>query len=228
VLRKIGASGKARCWRLAPAPSEQIQEIDQMGVPTNNKFADKKPAAGAAKKKAKPKGMGGLEAPRNPMPKPGLSRFRLLEVEEGFNEGTNRSSLKLKVVALDLEGSPHSAGDEFTLVFMRTAPGERDYKQAIAGFAGYDDIDEYATFDEHGELFTAAIGEDNDYSEEAAQLIGRVCDAFVSKGGPVKDKDTGEPKIDPETGEPDFFRKYKWTPVADDDDDQDQSPKITK
>lgn len=196
-----------------------------MGLPATNKFANETPAAGKAKppkaKATKAKGMGALEASRNPMPQVGTSRFRLLEVEEGINPATNKASLKLKVEALDLDGSPHSAGDEFTLVFMRTAPGERDYKQAVAGFAGYDEIDEYGAFDPNGELFSALVGEDNDYNEEAAAMIGRVCDVKVSRGGDCIDRVTKEPNGD-------FYRAYKWTPVGDDDDDQNVSPKIEK
>lgn len=196
-----------------------------MGLPTANRFAEKDAAAAKAKppkpKNAKAKGMGGLEASRNPMPQVGTSRFRLLEVEEGINPKTNRSSLKMKVEALNLAGSPHEAGDEFTLVFMRTLPGERDYKQAVAGFAGYSAVDEYDAFDPNGELFSALVGEDNDFNEEAAALIGRVCDVKVSRGGDVVDKTTNQ-----STG--DFYRAYKWTPVGDDDDDQDVSPKIVK
>lgn len=178
-----------------------------MGVSATNKFAEK-PAAKA--KQAKPKGMGAPEASRNPMPEIGHSRFRLTEVEEGFNAGTNKSSLKIKVSALDLDGSPHSEGDDFTLVFMRTVPGERDYKLAIVGFAGYDDLGEYTAFDPNGELFTAAIGEENDYTAEAADLIGRVCDVKVSRGGDVKDRETGVPNGD-------FYRAYKWTAVHDEE-----------
>ena len=195
-----------------------------MPMNDKNKFANKGAGGGAAKpaaKKppAKPKGFGELKPPRNPMPEVGPSRFRFLGAEEGFNEGTNATSYKVKIAALDYDGSPHSAGEEFTLVFMDTAPGRKDFQLCIAGFAGYEDVDEYNGFDPNGELPGAAIGWENDMTPRAEELIGRVADVRVTRGGDVIDKKTNQP-----TG--DWYRRYQWFQVPDDDDAQDTHPRL--
>jgi hypothetical protein len=196
-----------------------------MPMNDKNKFANKGASAGAAAAKgaakkppAKPKGFGELKPPRDPMPEIGPSRFRFVSAEEGFNPGTNATSYKVKVEALDLDGSPHTAGDCFTLVFMDTAPGKKDFQLCIAGFAGYEDVEEYNAFDPAGELPGAAIGWDNGMTPRAEELIGRIADVKVSRGGDCKDKE-GNP-----TG--DFYRRYQWFQVPDEDEAQDAHPRI--
>lgn len=191
-----------------------------MGLPAKNKFANKAPAekaAGktpAAKPKAKPRGsrFGGLEDPRNPMLDEGDSRVRLMALEEGFNPGTKRTSYKLTIETLVYEGSPHEAGFTATIVCLDTAPGTRDFKQAIAHFAGYDSKEEYNAFDPEGDFFEASLGQSNDYSSLAENLIGRVADVRVTNQG--------------DDGKGSWYRGYLWAVVPDEDNDQDQSPKI--
>lgn len=194
-----------------------------MPLPPKNKFAnkgaskpatDEKPKPSAKPKPGKQRGsrFGGLEDPRNPMLEEGDSRVRLMAIEEGFNPGTKRTSYKLTVETLAFDGSPHEAGFTATIVALDTAPGTRDFKQAIAHFSGYDSKEEYNAFDPDGDLFEAALGQANDYSGHAENLIGRVADVRVNNQG--------------DDGKGGWYRGYQWAVVPDSDDDQDVSPKI--
>lgn len=197
-----------------------------MPLPAKNKFANKPPVQarpatnGAANPTTRPAAktrgnrFGGLEDPRNPMLEEGDSRVRLMAIEEGFNPGTKRTSFKLTTNTLAYEGSPHEAGFTATVVCLDTSPGTRDFKQAIAHFAGYDDKDEYNAFDPDGDLFEAALGQVNDYSSLAENLIGRVADVRVTNQG--------------DDGKGGWYRGYMWSAVPDEDIDQDQRPKIER
>lgn len=197
-----------------------------MGLPAKNKFnkdkapaaeAKGKPAAGKAKPKKKASRFGGEDpADRPPLLEEGDSRVRLVSIEEGHNPGTGNDSFKIKFQPLDFEDSPHSSSDsEHSAVYMDTGRGKKEFKEAIRAFAGYDDADEYEAFDPEFEFFEAVLGADNDFTAEAEQLIGRVADVRVTKGGTTKDG-------------LDWYRRYEWAVVADDDSDQTESPKITK
>jgi hypothetical protein len=193
-----------------------------MGLPAKNKF--NKPADAAkgkaktppAKKKKSSRFAGEDPADRPPMLEEGDSRVRLVAIEEGHNPGTGNDSFKVRFQPVDFDGSPHSSADgEHSAVYMDTGRGRKEFKEAIRAFAGYDDEAEYDAFDPESEFFEAVLGQDNDFTAEAEQMIGRVADVRVTKGGATRDG-------------LDWYRRYQWAAVADDDDDQNVSPKIEK
>jgi hypothetical protein len=174
----------------------------------------KKPTPGAkpAKKKSRYAGVKAA-APRDPMPHVGEYRFRVLECEEGYNQGTDRHSFKAKceiVMVDDVGEKSHAAGD--VVQFMQLISG----KSATAGLprvkafvmasAGYEDEDEFDAFDPDGEFIDATTGTANGYSEAELTIVGRLVDCKVTRGNALADGT-------------DYYREYAWSVVPEEEQD---------
>lgn len=180
-----------------------------------------KPAnAPAGKRRSK---YGGVKAntPQDPMPFPGLYRFRVLECAEGQNPGKGTDSFKTKLEIVAFEGPEviDAVGDEVFVGWVTSGKGGPSglgrVKAFVIGTAGYDDEAEYDEFDPDGEFIDACVGSRNDYSEAGLTIIGRLVDCEVTRGNPVIDSKTNEVKTGRD-GKPDFYREYAWAPVEDD------------
>ena len=197
-----------------------------MPVPPNNKFAPK-PGAGAAAakpapkpvpKKTKPKTFGTAtdEQPRIPMlsASPEVQRIRHISAEELIHPEFKTKSWRFTV---------EHEGETFITLHMNTTAGIAEYQRQVMATAGYESAAEYNEFDPDGDFFETVIGEANAFAEQGLTLDRRLVDVLVSRGKPVIDKKTGEPRLDAQ-GEPDYYRNYRWTVVP--DAEQDEAGKV--
>jgi hypothetical protein len=213
-----------------------------MVLPANNKFANKgaAPAAKPAPKaKPKPKKFGAPSdfTPRDPMLDAGFKGVvRHIEAEELTNEFTKGLSWrpKFEVVGEEENGTR-------VALFMNTVAGVAEFQRYCVAMAGYTDLQEFTEFtlavmpdadaEEAGDAFFASvIGDANAFTEKGITIARRLVHVVVTRGNPVIDKKPGSPtfgqaKIDPKTGEPDYYRNYKWTVV--DDTEQDEAGKLS-
>jgi hypothetical protein len=176
----------------------------------------KKPAKPPVKRKSMYEGVESAE-PKDPMPHAGLYRFRVLNVEAGYNQGKNTTSHKvtLEIVAglggEELDSAEHSVGDTVLIPWVvdgaKSAPYNRQRVKAFTmNAAGYETDAEYNEFDPAGEFIDSTAGVSNDYSEAELTIIGRLVDCQVMRGKPTAD---GK----------DYFREYAWFVVPDEDQD---------
>jgi hypothetical protein len=178
----------------------------------------KKPAAGA-KPAAKKSRYAGINAasPRDPIPEAGEYRLRVIDIQEGYNEGAGTTSYKPTFEIVATSG-PHKEGASVLIPWVvdgaKNAKANRERVKAfVMAAAGYEDEEEYNAFESDGEFIDSTAGAANDYSG-VATLIGRLVDVEVRKGNDVvkDDKPTG-----------DYYREYAWVVVP--EEEQDQAPK---
>lgn len=189
-------------------------------MPVPPKF--RKPQAAAPKKPAGASRWAGVEAGKSndPMPHPGMYRFRVLEAVEGYNPGTGSASqkIKLEIVTIYEQASEiHTVGEVVSAIYMGTPAGMGETINMIMAAAGFDDFAAYKAYDNDGsgQATAAALGNANEFSEAGFTIVGRLFDCQVSRGKDV-------PPRAPETVSTDFYRKYNSAPVA--EDEQDQTP----
>jgi hypothetical protein len=196
-----------------------------MALPPNNKFA-KPGAAGAkpkpvAKPKPKPKKFGAATdaVPRDPMltARPEPYRVRHLGFEELIHP-------QFKTISWRSSVENTETGETAITLHMNTTAGVAEYQRQVMATAGYESAAEYNEFDPEGDFFETVIGEANAFAEMGLTIDRRLVDVVVKRGKPVLDKETGLPKIDPLTGEPDYYRNYAWSVVP--DDEQDEAAKV--
>lgn len=194
-----------------------------MPLPAGNKFA--KPGAAGAKPrpapKAKPKKFGAATdaTPRDPMlaARPEPYRIRHLGAEELVHP-------QFKTVSWRITIENTETGEQHVTLHMNTTAGVAEYQRQVMATAGYESAAEYNEFDPEGDFFETVIGEANAFAEAGLTIDRRLVDVVVKRGKPVMDKETGQPKIDPLTGEPDYYRNYAWTVVP--DEEQDEAAKV--
>jgi hypothetical protein len=114
-------------------------------------------------------------------------------------------------------------GEAAITLHMNTTAGIGEYQRQVMATAGYESAADYSEFDAEGDFFETVIGEANAFAEAGLTLDRRLVDVVVSRGKPCVDK-AGQPKIDPLTGEQDYYRRYAWTVVS--DDEQDEAGKV--
>jgi hypothetical protein len=198
-----------------------------MPLPPNNKFAKPgaagaKPAAKpAAPKRAKPKTFGAPtdEKPKVPMLTARAEPYRLRHIGA---EELIHPEFKTKSWRFTVEDT--ETGETSITLHMNTTAGIAEYQRQVMATAGYSTAAEYSEFDSEGDFFETVIGEANAFAEMGLTLDRRLVDVLVSRGKPVLVKETGQPKIDPLTGEPDYYRNYRWSVVP--DEDQDEAGKV--
>lgn len=165
-------------------------------------------AAGSAKKgasapaKAKPKSRyAGTQFgdDRNPMPGEGEYIFRFVSAEEAQNPGTMKESVKVFVLDPSTETT-------YLCLFMRTPIGMGELLRLYAAAGGIDKED-YDSFDPDREFMAAVAGASNEYS--ALTLVGRLVHVVVTRGK--------------STPEGDWYRKYQWTIIPDEQQDETMS-----
>lgn len=182
-------------------------------MPLPPKF--RKPATAAAAKAAPKSRWAGVKArSQDPMPHPGMYRFRVLEAVEGYNPGTGNQSekFKLEIVTIYEQAQEiHSAGEVVGAIFMGTPAGMGEAKTMILNAAGFEDEASFDAYDNDGsgEAIAAALGNANAFSENGFTIIGRLFDCQVMRGKDTPDKT-------------DFYRVYHAAPVG--EDEQDQTP----
>jgi hypothetical protein len=199
-----------------------------MPLPATNKFAHKSGAAGAAgakpkpavKPKPKPKTFGPPTdaVPRDPMlaARPEPYRVRHLGAEELIHP-----EFKTKSWRISIENT--ETGEAHITLHMNTTAGIAEYQRQVMATAGYGTAAEYSEFDPEGDFFETVIGEANAFAESGLMIDRRLVDVVVSRGKPCVDK-AGQPKIDPLTGEQDYYRRYAWAVVP--DEEQDEAAKV--
>lgn len=186
-----------------------------------------------------------VELGRDPIPEEGVYRFRVLETEEGFNEGSGQDSFKVKVCAVEVgDDTPAKPGDEFMVVFIVSGKGgpagvnrAKELVMAAAGFgptmtdrqgmstrdlrAAIAEAQEaYDAQDEEwgyrGAFIDALTGVDNGVDGD---LEGRLVDCEVGRGNlRWKDPEKTVPAIGA-NGEQDYYRDYKWSVVPEEEQD---------
>lgn len=190
-----------------------------MPLPANNKFA--KPGAAGAKKpapakpKPKPKKFGAATdaTPRDPMLPEGDFRVRHLGGEELVHPVKKTISWRVQFNTIE-DGEEKGP---FIALFMNTTAGIAEYQRYCVAMAGYEtaaDFNEFAQavmpdadLDEASDaFFTSVIGDANAFSKAGLTLESRMGDVRVTYGKQVGD-----------TG--DHYRNYKWTVVADEEQD---------
>jgi hypothetical protein len=164
---------------------------------------------GAGKAKSRWAGMRS-SAPRDPFPHVGTYRFRVSEIEKGFNPGKQRESIKTRLVIVDADDKgqeSHAIGDQvFMLNFMTTA-GTQEFQAFVTAAAGFEDDDAFvAECGDDGAFVDALLGQ----GTYPATLLGRLVDCQVTRG---KDDGTG-----------DYYRKYSFAPVS--EEEQDETPNV--
>ncbi len=155
--------------------------------------------------------------PRDPMPRVGVYRFRVLSCEQGFNPGKGTESFKchLQVVGA-MDGSEDPAGHECVIVELLSGKamqsGMARTKAFIVAASGYEDDASYDAFSSDGGHIDAVLGAANGYSSQT--IVGRLVDCRVSRGKPVNPADPGG----------DYYRTYEWCPVPEAEQDQTPQP----
>jgi hypothetical protein len=208
-----------------------------MPVPPNNKFAQKPGAGGAAAAKkpmpvAKPKpkprkfGAPSEHQPRDPMLDAGFSgKVRHIGAEELLHPVYKSLSWRVQFLVFGEEEN----GTRIAL-YMNTTAGVAEYQRYCVAMAGYQTAAEFTEFalsvmpdadaEEAGDaFFSSVIGDANPFSEAGYTIERRLAHVVVTRGKPVIDKETGQPKLGPD-GEPDYYRNYKWTVVPDEEQDE--------
>lgn len=186
-----------------------------------NRSAPAKPAAQVGGKRRSK--YGGVKAaePRDPVPFPGIYRFRVVSVEEGHNRGRGTDSFKVSLEICQTLGDEvlDKPGDTVSAFWLTSGPagpsGLSRVKSFVMAAAGYDDESEYDAFDPDGEFIDACAGQRNEYADAGLTIVGRYVDCEVTRGNPVVDRDTKEVKIGRD-GKPDFYREFAWSPCTDD------------
>jgi hypothetical protein len=202
-------------------PRERAKE---MGLPSTNKFASKKAPPKPAATKA---GRFGTFTRREEGPPmlavkedgtPAVYRVRFESAEECLAQKPGgQNSIKSYVEVVSGDGTTPE-GTRALVLHMQSQYGRADFEEQCVATAGYDprdEVDEYVAFDPDGHFFAACVGDANDYKDLAALMVGRVVDVEVTRGKTTTDG-------------ADYYRKYRWAPVSDDDDDQATSPKIAR
>ena len=194
------------------------------------------PAPAAARKQSRYSGISGAHT-RDPFPKIGTYRAKVIACVEGYNPGKGKNSYKVTLSLLAAEpGSESAPGETVVALFNvgkpaglsrlmsfavsaagfgptlteRRTPGV-DYRGLVlAGEAQYNAIDDLC---EHGSgsILEASAGHSvlTLEGKPAPTLVGRVVDVIVTKGNEVMAED-GAP-----TG--DYYREYTWGSVPDAD-----------
>lgn len=150
-------------------------------------------------------------APRDPIPEVGAYRFRILAIEEGYNQGNGCSSAKTTLEIVAQDGSPHEVGDT---VFIPerisgngSAAGQSRFKAMVVAADGNESEDAYdEKYGDDGRHLDACLGESNEYSKDGQPLIGRLVDCEVRRGKTMQDST-------------DYFREYAWEVVPEDEQD---------
>jgi hypothetical protein len=137
---------------------------------------------------------------RDPMPETGSYRFKLVELERGFNPGTRKESMKVHLEIVEVfeqrEGPPHGVGDRVIAVLMFTDPGLASVKDLIRCAAKIPTNADYNAFDPSGEFINACFGAANDYSARGDTVIGDLVDGTVLHG--------------PDDEKGGYYRNYNW------------------
>lgn len=194
-------------------------------MPLPSKFAAKpagaKPAAG--KTQIKPSRFGTF-TPREEGPPmlecmlngaPAIYRVRFESAEECLAQKPGGQNTIKSYCVVESGDGPTPAETRVLVLHMQSQYGRADFNDQCVNTAGYDsaiaeDVEAFVTFDPRGDFFAACVGDANEYAEHAAGMVGRLVDVQVSRG-----KDDGKGG---------YYRKYKWAPVA--EEEQDQAPKI--